>query len=123
MKNRKAFTILEILIAFFILATSLHVLLKIQMRSLLRVADHQQTFLYTLLAREKLNQVLYQDAALLKKTKESDDDLVTVTDYEELENNQSLGSLKNFVQKASVQVSWQTGPDKQQVSMACLARK
>lgn len=123
MKNRKAFTILEILIAFFILATSLHVLLKIQMRSLLRVADHQQTFLYTLLAREKLNQVLYQDAALLKKTKESDDDLVTVTDYEALENNQSLGSLKNFVQKASVQVSWQTGPDKQQVSMACLARK
>ena len=123
MKNRKAFTILEILIAFFILATSLHVLLKIQMRSLLRVADHQQTFLYTLLAREKLNQVLYQDATLLKKIKESDDDLVTVIDYEELENNQSLGSLKNFVQKARVQVSWQTGPDKQQVSMACLARK
>jgi prepilin-type N-terminal cleavage/methylation domain-containing protein len=111
-RKQPGFTLIEVLLATFVLVSAVYVLSNLQIRSMFRVLSDREEVERIFLVKRDFYSVFSKGEAKIKKvvTKLEEPDVKIVTDAVELSGKSSFKSLKNKLQLVQTEGTWKSGP-------------
>lgn len=125
MKNSSAFTLLEVLIALFILTSAVVITTDVQFRSYFRVTDHQTAIENLFLIKKELYKQFINPPALGKRivVQLEKPDIKIASESIEISNKSGLKSLKDSLHFIKTEGLWKKDGAVKTTKMICFAFK
>jgi hypothetical protein len=110
--KQSGFTLIEVLLAMFILISGVYVLSDLQIRSFFRVLSDREEVERIFLVKKDFYTVFIKGQAKIKKlvTKLEEPDIKIVTEAVEISGKSSFKSLKKKLQLVQTEGTWKSGP-------------
>src|SRR5277367_5544769 len=111
-RKQPSFTLIEVLLATFVLVSAVYVLSNLQIRSMFRVLSDREEVERVFLVKRDFYSVFIKGKAKIKKavTKLEEPDVKIVTDAVDFSGKSSFKSLKNKLQLVQTEGTWKSGP-------------
>ncbi len=125
MQHRKAFTMMEVLIALFVLSSSIYVLSGMQLKQLFRVAHDRDEIEKIFLLKQRFYTLFCAPLTEIKPKKEKVEDPEVVFKYESLEISPKslLSDYKNRMQLVAIDAVWTSRSSKRHERMIAIIGK